>query len=121
MISSAERISRYTKLKRLMDQMCPPLMQGMGLAIGVISYNGQVCWGFTADYDQVPDLAEFTAGVRRSFERLAEAAGVRVDGAQVSKPRRKAAPRRKARRAPEPAAAPEPEASPNASAEDTQR
>lgn len=31
MISSADRIRAYTRLKRLMDQACPPLMQGMVL------------------------------------------------------------------------------------------
>lgn len=31
MISSAERIQAYTRLKRLMDQACPPLMQAIAL------------------------------------------------------------------------------------------
>ena len=53
-----------------------PLIENLGLVIGLLSYNGRVCWGFNADQDRVPDLAEFVAAVRRSFDRLAGAAGV---------------------------------------------
>jgi len=56
-----------------------PLIDHLGLTVAVLSYNGRVCWGFTADYDRLPDLADFAALVRRSFERLAEAAGVGVE------------------------------------------
>jgi len=57
----------------------PPLIENIGLSIGVMSYNGTLCWGFNADYDRVPDLDDFCFGVRRSFERLADAAGVTLD------------------------------------------
>jgi WS/DGAT/MGAT family acyltransferase len=57
-----------------------PLIDNLGLVIGVISYNGGVCWGFNADYDRVPDLAEFVRMTRRAVERLADAAGVRLGG-----------------------------------------
>lgn len=53
-----------------------PLIENVGLTTGVFSYDGRMCWGFSADRDRVPDLASFAAGVRRSFERLAAAAGV---------------------------------------------
>lgn len=51
-----------------------PLIQNVGLAVSVVSYNGNVGWGFNADYDLLPDLRSFTRGVTESFERLAKAA-----------------------------------------------
>ncbi len=54
----------------------PPLIDNVGLAIGVLSHDGKVCWGFNADYDRVPDLAEFADDVERTFENLAGAVGV---------------------------------------------
>jgi len=57
-----------------------PLIENLGLVIGVMSYNGKVCWGLTADYDRVPDLADFARLIPRAFERLAGAAGVRLEG-----------------------------------------
>ena len=58
----------------------PPLIENLGLAIGVLSYNGQLCWGFTGDYDLVPDLEDFVRGIQRAAEQLAHASGVAVDG-----------------------------------------
>jgi WS/DGAT/MGAT family acyltransferase len=54
-----------------------PLLENMGLTIGVLSYNGRMCFGMNADFDRVPDLADFAALTRRSFERLSDVAGVR--------------------------------------------
>ena len=51
-----------------------PLIQNVGLAVSVVSYNGNVGWGFNADYDLLPDLRIFTRSVAESFERLAKAA-----------------------------------------------
>ena len=51
-----------------------PLIQNVGLAVSVVSYNGNVGWGFNADYDLLPDLRSFARGVAESFERLAKAA-----------------------------------------------
>jgi hypothetical protein len=58
-----------------------PLLEGMGVAIGVLSYNGKVCFGLNADYDRVPDLADFARLLGRSFEAFARAAGVEVTAA----------------------------------------
>jgi WS/DGAT/MGAT family acyltransferase len=57
-----------------------PLLEDLGLVSGVISYDGRLCFGFNADYDRVPDLDAFVAGVNRSFAELAEALGVRSCG-----------------------------------------
>ncbi len=51
-----------------------PLLENLGLTLGVFSYNGNVHWGFIADYDRVPDVGNFVEAIRRSFARVAEAA-----------------------------------------------
>ena len=48
-----------------------PLTDGLGLNIGLLSYDGKLCWGFSADYDIVPDLDVF---VRETEEAAAELA-----------------------------------------------
>jgi WS/DGAT/MGAT family acyltransferase len=53
-----------------------PLLDNMGVTVGVLSYNGRMCFGFIADYDRVPDLPDFVSLMQRSFDRLAAAAGV---------------------------------------------
>jgi hypothetical protein len=65
------------------QQMIPmaPLLENLGLSIGVLSYDGQMFWGFDADADRVPDLADFHSDIERAFERLAAATGV-VPGAE---------------------------------------
>jgi WS/DGAT/MGAT family acyltransferase len=59
-----------------------PLFENLGLAVGVFSYNGRVCWGFNADYDRIPDIGDLVAMVRCSFETLAAAAGVKLEDAR---------------------------------------
>jgi diacylglycerol O-acyltransferase len=53
-----------------------PLAGTMGLGIALFSYAGTLSWGFSADWDQVPDLHDLTLETQRSFESLCEAAGV---------------------------------------------
>jgi WS/DGAT/MGAT family acyltransferase len=53
-----------------------PLLEGMGLAIGLISYDGRVHWGIVSDPDLVPDADLFVELVSASLARLAESAGV---------------------------------------------
>ncbi len=55
-----------------------PLIQNIGLGIALMSYDGQVFWGFNADYDLVPDLEHFVDLVEESFADLARTAGVDV-------------------------------------------
>jgi hypothetical protein len=43
-----------------------------------MTYNGTVFWGFTADYDLVPDLEYFVDLIERSFAELAALAGIDV-------------------------------------------
>jgi WS/DGAT/MGAT family acyltransferase len=55
-----------------------PLLENIGLGIALMSYNGRIFFGFTADYDLVPDIDHFVDLVARSFVGLADAAGVEV-------------------------------------------
>jgi WS/DGAT/MGAT family acyltransferase len=55
-----------------------PLLQGMGLGIALFSYDGNVFWGFNADYNMVPDLEVFTKLIGRAFAELATALDVEV-------------------------------------------
>jgi diacylglycerol O-acyltransferase len=51
-----------------------PLFENQALNIALLSYNGNLHWGFNADYDAIPDLAELVAAVRASFGELRIAA-----------------------------------------------
>jgi diacylglycerol O-acyltransferase len=57
-----------------------PLLENIGLGIALMSYDGGVFWGFTADYDLVPDLDHFVDLIERSFAELAASAGVEISG-----------------------------------------
>jgi WS/DGAT/MGAT family acyltransferase len=61
-----------------------PLLENIGLGIALMSYDGGVFWGFTADYDLVPDLEHFVDLIGRSFAELAAAARVEISSAAES-------------------------------------
>jgi WS/DGAT/MGAT family acyltransferase len=67
-----------------------PLLENIGLGIALMSYDGSVFWGFTADYDLVPDLERFVGLIQRSFAELAETAGVDLSGSAASEARARA-------------------------------
>jgi WS/DGAT/MGAT family acyltransferase len=71
-----------------MQSMIPqvPLLEGLGLGTALMSYNGRVCWGFTADYELVPDLDDFVRLIGESFEDLARCAGVELQGLEEEQP-----------------------------------
>jgi WS/DGAT/MGAT family acyltransferase len=48
----------------------PPLFERQGLGTAVMSYDGNVCWGLTADRDSVPDLPALADDVLAAFEDL---------------------------------------------------
>jgi hypothetical protein len=54
-----------------------PLLQKTGLGIALFSYNGKMFWGFNADPELVPDLADFVADIHDSFVDLKRAASIR--------------------------------------------
>jgi len=53
-----------------------PLIGTLGLGIALFSYAGTLSWGYSGDWDLVPDLHDLVLETTRAFERLCEAAGV---------------------------------------------
>jgi hypothetical protein len=53
-----------------------PLTDYLGLGIVLFSYAGTLCWGFTGDWDLVPDLDEFVRATEHAFRELTAAADV---------------------------------------------
>lgn len=47
-----------------------PLLPGIGLGTALISYNGNLFWGFNADYNLVPDIKAFHKAVAEAFDAL---------------------------------------------------
>ena len=62
-------------LGRRMRQMYPyiPLGEDIRITIGITSYDGQLGFGLTGDYDAVPDLERLSAAIAASLEDLAAA------------------------------------------------
>ncbi len=55
-----------------------PMLEEMGLGIGVMSYNGTMFWGITVDTDIVADAAPFCAALQRAVKSVARTAKVRL-------------------------------------------
>ena len=51
-----------------------PLMEGSGLGLALMSYNGKLHVGLNADYEMVPDLGIFTALMAQAFMAISDAA-----------------------------------------------
>ena len=66
-----------------------PIVNGMGLIIVVVSYNGELTMTLTSDREIVPDPAFFTECINESWASLKNAA------ADAPKPGRKGAARKK--------------------------
>ncbi|NND02326.1 MAG: wax ester/triacylglycerol synthase family O-acyltransferase [Acidimicrobiia bacterium] len=47
-----------------------PLWHGHGVGIALFSYDGEICWGFNADYDVMEDLDGFVSAIEESFQEL---------------------------------------------------
>ena len=74
-----------------------PLADYLCLGVVLFSYAGKLCWGFTAEWDLLPDLHDFVADIEESFRELGAA-----PERSVAAPRKPAQPKRRARaRAPE--------------------
>lgn len=61
-------------LGRQLQALVPfvPLAPGVRLSTAIVSYNGTINFGVTADYDTVRDLPVFLEGVQRTLDGLAE-------------------------------------------------
>jgi diacylglycerol O-acyltransferase len=55
-----------------------PLVDSLCLGVVLFSYAGKLCWGFTGEWDVLPDLHDFVGDIEASFRELA-AAPVRVE------------------------------------------
>jgi hypothetical protein len=51
-----------------------PLFENVALVVGLFSYNGGLFWGFTADWETVPDLHDFVLAVEEAFAELRDRA-----------------------------------------------
>ncbi|HSP96132.1 MAG TPA: wax ester/triacylglycerol synthase family O-acyltransferase [Candidatus Dormibacteraeota bacterium] len=69
-----------------------PLFENVALVVGLFSYNGGLFWGFTADWETVPDLHDFVSAIEESFAEL-QAAAVAAMPRPKKKPK-KASPQR---------------------------
>ena len=55
-----------------------PLWQQHGVGIALFSYDGRLLWGIHADYDALPDSADFISSIHHSFGLLKNAAAASV-------------------------------------------
>ncbi len=55
-----------------------PVMDGMGLNITIMSYQGVLYWGFASDARAVPRLWDIAAAVPHALTEMMEAAGLAV-------------------------------------------
>ena len=53
-----------------------PLSQGVRLGVAILSYNGQICFGVTGDYDTVPEVDWFCRRIEAGIAELTERAAV---------------------------------------------
>jgi diacylglycerol O-acyltransferase / wax synthase len=51
-----------------------PLMDNLALGVALMSYDGSLFWGVNADYDVVPDVADFVRDVEDAFAEVKLAA-----------------------------------------------
>ncbi len=51
-----------------------PLIAGTSMGVAIFSYDGKLCWGFNAEYDQHRFLWKYCDAIRDSFDELARAA-----------------------------------------------
>jgi hypothetical protein len=73
-----------------------PLFYHQGLGVALFSYAGRLFWGFTAEWDLVPDLHDFVMAVQDSFTELYAAAKTKPLRERRRKPPRRRTGRRNA-------------------------
>ncbi|MDX2170882.1 MAG: wax ester/triacylglycerol synthase family O-acyltransferase, partial [Deltaproteobacteria bacterium] len=61
----------YLMSARMLDNYgLIPLTDYLCLGIVLFSYDGQLCWGFTCEWDLLPDLHDFVLDIRAAFDEL---------------------------------------------------
>ena len=66
-----------------------PLTDNLCLGIVLFSYAGKLCWGFTAEWDLIPDLHDFVLDIQTAFRELREAERIALHELGRKSPRRK--------------------------------
>ena len=88
----------YMMSARMVDNYgLVPLIDYLSLGIVLFSYDGQLCWGFTCDWDLLPDLHDFVADIEASFAELQGAAGIAGETTDTEEEPPAPAPRRRRR------------------------
>jgi hypothetical protein len=59
-----------------------PLAENTALGIAIMSYNGQLNFGLTADFDAIADVETLVDELSSAIEELVGAAGAQVRGAR---------------------------------------
>lgn len=72
-----------------------PLFYNQGLGVALFSYAAKLFWGFTADWDLVPDLHDFVILVEEAFHELGTFSKSEPSQKQPPKPARRPASRRR--------------------------
>ncbi len=77
-------------LGRQLEALYPmvPLAQNTALGIAIMSYNGQLNFGLTADYDAMADVEMLAEELRSAIEELVAAAGPQGDDSTAGRRRR---------------------------------
>ncbi|HKJ25873.1 MAG TPA: wax ester/triacylglycerol synthase family O-acyltransferase [Myxococcota bacterium] len=70
-----------------------PLMDHLALGIALMSYDGQLHWGFNADYDTMPDVHPFVEDVQAAYAELGRLADVALPEPPPSDPAPRRGPR----------------------------
>ena len=87
------QVPLYLMSARMLDNFgLIPLTDYLCLGIVLFSYDGQLCWGFTCEWDLLPDLHDFVHDIEVSFDDLKRAAGL------LEAPAARAAPKRRVRK-----------------------
>ncbi len=84
------QIPLYLLGARMLDNFGQvPLTDYLGLGIVLFSYAGKLCWGFTADWDLMPDLHAVVQATQAAFQELCDAAAAAPEaGSEQATPRR---------------------------------
>jgi hypothetical protein len=61
-----------------------PLSQGVRVGVAILSYNGQVRFGVTGDYDTIPEVPWFCTRIEEGIAQLGERALV-AEGADLGR------------------------------------
>ena len=95
------QVPLYLLSARMLDNYgLVPLTDYLCLGIVLFSYAGKLCWGFTCDWDLIPDLHDFVLDVERSFRELAELTPLEVSAEPTNGKRRQRAHAREAASSP---------------------